>query len=115
MEFEVAVTIALPGDAAIANPELVTEAVPAAELVHVTTLVRSWVLLSLNVPIAFSCCELPLVSDEVAGDTARETNGAGTTARVAEPLSEPEVAEIVAVPCCLETARPEELILAVPG
>lgn len=65
--------------------------------------------------MALSCCELPLVNDELDGETARETNGAGITARVADPLSEPDVADTIVVPCCLETARPEALIVAVAG
>jgi hypothetical protein len=56
-----------------------------------------------------------LINDELVGATARETNGADSTARVAEPLREPDVAEIVTVPSFFETARPEELIVTVPG
>ena len=60
--------------------------------------VRSWVELSVNVPVAVNCCVKPLAIDGFAGVTAIETRAAGLTVSETQPEMEPEVAVMVKVP-----------------
>ncbi len=48
----------------------------------------------------------------MAGVTAIETRAAGATVRVVEPLTEPDVAVIVVLPCATLVASPELLMVA---
>ncbi len=48
----------------------------------------------------------------MAGVTAIETSMAGPTVRVVEPLTEPDVAVIVVLPCATLVASPELLMVA---
>jgi hypothetical protein len=68
--------------------------VAAAEFdeLQVTVLVRFWVLLSLYVPVAVNCCVFPNGTEAFAGVTAIETNVAGATVRVVEPVTDPDAA-----------------------
>ena len=59
---------------------------------QVTELVRFWVLVSLNVPVAVNCCVVPLGIEGLAGLTAMDTSVAAVTVSVVEPVTLPEVA-----------------------
>ena len=59
---------------------------------QVTELVRFWVLVSLNVPVAVNCCVVPLGIEGLAGVTAMDTSVAAVTVSVVEPVMLPEVA-----------------------
>ena len=54
-------------------PALLTVATPAADELHVTAVVRSCVVLSLNVPVAANCCVTPSAIDGFVGVTANDT------------------------------------------
>jgi hypothetical protein len=63
-------------------------------------------VLSEYVPVAVNCCVLSTKIDGDCGVTAIETSVGAVTVRVAVPLTEPEVAVIVAVPPPTPDARP---------
>jgi hypothetical protein len=50
----------------------------------------------------------------VTGATVIDIKAGAVTIRVADPLTDPEAAVIVAVPCAFEVARPDALIVATP-
>jgi len=56
---ETAWIVVLPLATPVARPALVIVAVAVLEEVHVTELVRFWVLLSLEVPVAMYFCVVP--------------------------------------------------------
>ena len=72
------------------------------------THLTSCVLLSLNVPVAVNCLMAPTAMLEFAGVTAIETKFAPVNVRDAVPLTEPEVAVMVATPVPRLVARPVE-------
>src|SRR5437870_11805462 len=72
----------------------------------------SCVVLSLKVPVAVNCLVVPTAMLELAGVTAIETRVAPVTLRVAVPVTEPEVALMVAVPTPTPVAKPEEWMVA---
>jgi hypothetical protein len=72
----------------------------------------SWVLLSLNVPVAVNCLVVPTAMLEFAGVTAIETSDAAVTVRDAVPLTPADAAVMVAVPVPVLLANPVESILA---
>jgi hypothetical protein len=90
-------------------------AVAGFEEPHRTESVRSCVLLSLKVPVAVNCFVVPIPMLEFAGVTAMDTNVALSTVSEAVPVTEPEVALMVANPAPTEVASPEALTVAVPG
>jgi hypothetical protein len=51
----------------------------------------------------------------VAGLTAIESSAAASTVNVSDPLTDPEVAEMTAVPLVFVVARPDELTVATSG
>src|SRR6266849_4636098 len=90
-------------------PELaVTVAVP----------VRSCVLPSVNVPVTVNGCVVPSAMEGLAGVMARDTSTAVVTVRVVEPVTDPKVAVMVALPCPRLLATPwlaeSLLIVATP-
>ncbi len=72
-------------------------------------------VLSLNVPVAANCCVVPRAIVAVDGLIAIEVSVAEVTVSSVEPLMEPEVTEIVAVPAAMLVAKPALLIVAVDG
>lgn len=94
----VAVTVAVPTPTLLANPAALVVAVETVSDDHVAVLVRSCVPPSVNVPVAVNCSLVPSAIDGVAGVTANDTSAAVLTVSVVDPLTEPEVAVIVAVP-----------------
>jgi len=65
-----------------ASPDAAMVATASEDELQVTELVKSWVLLSLYVPIAVNCCARPLAMDVLTGLTAIDTSGAGLTTNV---------------------------------
>ena len=68
----------------------------------------SCVLVSLNVPIAVNCFAVPTAMLEFAGVTAIEIRVAPLIVSDAVPLTEPELAVMVATPEPMLVARPVE-------
>lgn len=93
-----AVMLAIPIPVLCASPTLLIGAVETVSDDHVAVLVISCVLPSVNVPVAVNCSLVPSAIDGVAGVTANDTSPAVLTVSVVDPLTEPEVAVIVAVP-----------------
>jgi hypothetical protein len=71
------------------------------------------------VPVAVNCWLVPSASAGVAGVMANETRAAEVTVSVVDPVTDPTLAEMFAVPCStlLATPCPPEalLIVATPG
>lgn len=87
-------------------------ATAAFDELHNTDAVMSWVLVSLNVPVAVNCFVVPMAMLGLAGVTAIETRLAPVTVSKAVPLVAPEVAVMVAVPGPVLVASPELLMEA---
>lgn len=78
-----AVTVNTPTATPVPRPELLIVAKVGSEVLQVTELVMSLVLLSVNVPVAVNCCVPPAAIDMAAGVTrSDESDGAE---KVAEP------------------------------
>jgi hypothetical protein len=95
------VMVVVPTPALLARPVaalMVATVATPEDQVESGDAVRSWVELSVNVPVAVNCCVKPLAIDGFAGVTAIETRAAGLTASKIEPAVEPEVAVMVKVP-----------------
>src|SRR5947208_3451964 len=69
-----AVTDTAPLTCAVSTPPAPTEAKPAGEVVQVTAEVRSWVLPSLNLPVAVNCTVSPTVGFALAALTLMEAS-----------------------------------------
>jgi hypothetical protein len=76
----------------VARPALVIVAADVFDEVQVTELVRSVVLLSEYVPVAWNCTVVPAGAEEFAGVTAMDTSVAAVTVSVVQPVTLPEVA-----------------------
>src|SRR5260370_155568 len=107
-----AVIVELPVALAVAEPPLVMVAADVDDELQVADAVRSWVLLSLNVPVALNCCVAPFGTEGFAGVTAIDCNTGAVTVSVVEPLIVPEVALIVLDPVATVVANPALLIVA---
>lgn len=81
-------------------------AAAGVEEAQTTEAVMSWVLLSLNVPVAVYCFVVPTAMLAFNGVTAIETRVAPETVSDAVPFTEPEVAVMVAVPVPTPVASP---------
>src|SRR5215813_1479495 len=57
-------------------------------------------------PVAMNCCVFPCRIEGFAGVTAIDTSVDAVTVRAAEPMTEPDLAEIVAVPMPAVAASP---------
>jgi len=72
------------------------------------------VLPSVKVPVAVNCCVVPGGSVGIAGVTAMDTNAAGVTVTVVEPLICPDLAVILVLPKAAPLAIPWAFTGAVP-
>jgi hypothetical protein len=81
---------------------------------QVTVPVRSWVVPSLYVPVAVSCCVPPGIIDWFEGVTESDARIAGPTVRIAEAFIEPEVALMDVAPTPVPVAAPPPVIVAIP-
>ena len=84
----------------------------AEDEVQSTDSVRSCTLESLNVPVAVNCFVVPTPMLPLAGVTTIETSVAAVTVSEAVPLTDPEVAVMVAVPVPTPAASPFWSMLA---
>jgi len=75
-------------------------------VVQVAVFVSTRVLPSLYVPVATRGSVVPMANDALAGVTAIETSTASPTLSVAEPLIEPDVAVMIALPTPCPLANP---------
>jgi hypothetical protein len=107
-----ALMVVVPVAALLARPCALIMAAVGLDDVHVTVVVMSCVLLSLNVPVAVNCFVVPTAILEFAGVTVIETNEAAVTVSEAVPLTVPEVAVKLAVPVPVLVANPVLSILA---
>jgi hypothetical protein len=73
---------------------------------QVAEVVRSWVLPSVNVPVAVNSCVVPNAMDGPDGFTVIETSVAVLTVRVVESEMEPDVAEMLELPLAALVAKP---------
>jgi len=103
---EVAVTVAVPTPMLCASPALLIVAVETVSDDHVAVLVRSCLLPSVNVPVTVNGCVVPSAMEGLAGVIARDTSTAVVTVRVVEPVTDPDVALMVVVPCPRLLANP---------
>ena len=111
----VALIVDVPIFRVVANPAALIVAIVVVPDAHVAVLVRSFVELSLNVPVAVNCCVLPAGTDGFAGVTAIDDSVAAVTVNVVEPTTAPLVALIVDVPTFTAVASPAALIVAFAG
>ena len=95
---EVAVIVALPTLRVDATPPEVIVATPEFDEVHVTEVVRFWVLPSEYVPVATYWTLVPTFTDWFAGVTAIDTSTAAPTDKVVLPVAPAELALIWEVP-----------------
>ena len=103
---EVAEIVTVPSLRPVVKPLTVMDAMLLLVDAHVTVPVMSWVVASLNVPVAVNCCCTPSGIDIPAGVTAIETRVALVTVRLAVPDTEPTVALIVVGPAVKAIAVP---------
>jgi hypothetical protein len=92
----------------VAAPVITPEAKPPELIVatgddefHVTKEVKSCVLLSLYVPVAWNCTVSPAATVPLAGLTAMDTNAGAPTVTAAEPHTTPAQALRFAMPCAM--------------
>jgi hypothetical protein len=69
---------------------------------------------SVYVPVAVNCWVVPFGIDWLIGVTVTETSAAGVTLREVVPLTDPDVAIIVADPTAAPLARPVAFTVATP-
>lgn len=86
---DVAVSMAVPGEMAVASPPLATVATEVADDVHVTVALTFCFVPLLKVPVAVNCPTVPATTVTVAGVTVIDVTTAGVTVRTADPLMVP--------------------------
>ena len=109
----VAVMVVLPVATLLARPWPLMVAAAAVEELQMTEVVTSCVLESLKVPVAVNCLVVPTAMLEFAGVTAIETRVALVTVNDAVPLTDPEVAVMVAVPVPVLVTKPVASTVAI--
>lgn len=90
--------VELPPESAVTRPPVLTLATVGADEIHVTALVITCVLPSLNVPVATQFTDVDGASTAVAGVTEMEESVAELTLSGAEPKTPRNAAEMLAVP-----------------
>lgn len=108
-----AMIVLVPVVRLVASPWLLIVAAAGFEEAHKADAVMSCVLLSLKVPVAVNCLVVATAMLEFAGVTAIAIKVAPVMVRLALPVTDPEVAEIVACPAANALTRPEESTEAV--
>ena len=97
----------------MASPLPFTVAIPVADELHGTVLLRFCVLPLLYFPVAVNCWVLPAATEALAGVTESEVKTAAVTVSVAEPVIAPDLAVMVVVPGATVVANPLALIFAI--
>jgi hypothetical protein len=105
----------MPNPTLLDTPCELTVATPEFVVLQVTEFVRSSVLPSVYVPVAFKACVVPSANEEFAGVMTRETNVGCVTVTGVEPVIDPEAAVTVAVPMLAPVSRPVLPMLATAG
>ena len=82
----------VPAFKAVAKPAALIVAVTVVVETQVTEFVRFCVLLSLYIPVAVNCCEVPFAIEGLAGAIAIDTSVGTLTVKTIAPLIAPEVA-----------------------
>jgi len=107
MEPETAMIVTVPSFKPVARPLTVMDAIVGAEEVQATVFVMSWLVPSLNVPVAVYCCCTPSGMVIMSGVTAMEVSVALVTVNVAVfDVTVPEVAVIIDVPAATPKTFP---------
>ncbi len=101
-----ALMVLLPVAILVRRPRLLIVAAAGLEEVQTADPVTSCVLLSLNVPVAANCFVVPTAMLEFAGVTAMEIKVAPVMVSDAVPVTEPELAVMVATPVPTLVAKP---------
>jgi hypothetical protein len=96
---ELAAIVAVPVPTLLPSPALLIVAVDTVSEDQLAVLVRFCVLPSVKVPVAVNCCVVPSASEGAAGVMAIDTRDAEVTVSVVEPVTDPTLAVIAAVPC----------------
>jgi hypothetical protein len=116
-EPELTLIVVVPALSVLASPAVTVVSLMVATEAAVELQYPDWVRLcvvpSENVPVAVNGCVVPGAIAAVGGLMAIETSVADVTVSSVEPLTEPEVAEMFAVPCAALVASPGALIVAV--
>ena len=108
--------VVVPVPSVLASP-----AVPAVLLIVATVAtvelqwplcVRSWVVPSVNVPVAVNCCVVPSGIAAIGGLIAIDSSAAAVTVSSVELLTVPDVALMLAVPIATLCASPARLMVA---
>jgi hypothetical protein len=101
-----AVIVAVPVATEAASPLALAVVMVVSLEVQLAVLVRSCLLLSVNVPVAVNCWTVPSAIVGLAGVRAIDTSAAAPTLSVVEPEIEAKVAETLAVPVATPLASP---------
>ena len=117
-----AVIVVEPTVIAVASPlepaVLLIVATALFDEVHTTDAVMSWVVPSLNVPVAVNCSVVPIAIWAATGDMLIDVSVAGVTVRVDNPNTPSNHAVMIVVPDATGMANPLEpaalLIVATP-
>jgi hypothetical protein len=116
---ELTLIVVVPAAKVLANPAVLGVSLMVATVGTVELQwplwVRFCVVPSENVPVAVNACVVPGAIAAVDGAIAIETRVAAVTVSGVDSLTEPEVAEMLAVPCARLVANPALLIAAVAG
>ena len=110
---ELAVIVVVPAAREVALPATSIAATELLEEVQATADVRSCVLLSVKVPMAVNCWDVPLAMLELVGVTATDRSVAVVTVRVVVPVLPPVVALMVVEPAARAEAIPAAFMVAV--
>jgi hypothetical protein len=116
---ELTLIVVVPAPKVLASPAVTAVslmvATEAAVELQCPLRVRLCDVPSENVPVAVNGCVVPTAIVAVGGLMAIETSVADVTVSSLEPLTNPKVAEMLAVPCATLVANPALLIVAVVG
>jgi hypothetical protein len=115
IEPSVAVIVAVPTPAPFASPPAATFATDVNDELQLAALVRSCVLPSLYVPVAENCWLVPSGIEALAGVMETEISIGAVTVTLAEALTLPEAALILAVPNNVAATSPAALTGATEG
>ena len=117
---DVAVIVVEPAATGVISPfepaALLIVATEVDDELQVTVVVRFCFEPSEYVPVAVSCCVVPIMTVGLAGVIATETSVAGFTVSVVDPDRVPDVAVIVVEPAATGVASPiEPAVLLIPA
>jgi hypothetical protein len=112
--FSVAWIEVVPAAAPVAVPELFTVAAAVLLDAHVTSRVMTWVVESLNVPVAANAHRLPGAIVRSVGVTEIDDMDAFVTVRVTDLVADPRLAVMVVVPGVILLAEPLLFTVATP-